>query len=852
MRLPSWRSLLRAQRTDAACSARPRLPLGSAIALSWLGLIVAPLEVSAQTAARPAPVSAVQTPSTPRPVSASQAMPTNSQMLLQADQLIYDNDRQLVIADGSVQIFYEGYTVTARKVTYNRQTRRLIADGEVRIVDPRGIVTTGANADLTDTVRDGFVRSVRLETPERVRFAADSAERRDGETTIFNRGVYTACETCRDNPQRPPLWQVKAARIIHRQTEETIYFEDARLEFFGVPIAYVPYFWAPDPTVQRKSGFLFPRVGFSNRVGFQVGTPYYFALSPHYDLTVTPTWTSRQGPHLTGEFRHQLPNGAYSVRLSGIRQLNPTAVGSAPTDEGRGTFRGAIQTQGEFLLSPRWRAGWNVTVDSDRRYLKDFNFAPESQRESISSVYVTGFGDRSFFDLRAQHFRPLLQGAVQHRQNFQPWVLPVLDYNTVLADPLVGGEFAIRTNVTNISRQEALTYTVTRPGQAADFYTPSFAGNYVRASVDMTWRRSVTDPLGVRWTPFAGLRGDVSNVSPGQQRTYTAISLTNPANIFNVPTGSAIPGVLNDSGLTSVQVMPMAGVDVRYPWIASGNGINQVIEPIAQFITRPNEQRIGRRPNEDAQSLVFDDTNLFGWNRFSGNDRIEGGTRVNAGVQYSLHAAGNSIFSVLFGQSYHVGGLNSFAATTLPVRDPLGTGLSSGLDKPRSDYVSRISYQFGGMFDVAARLRFDQRSWNVMRSDIDGRVNLGPIQLTTTYSRIAAQPLLGIDRDREGVSGSVAWRFLPNWSVLGGVTYSARNTTDRPGITSERLGLRYDDECFDIIIDYTRTYRQFGDLQPSSSVMVRVNLRSFGDSNWGQGNGGADSAAIAGQPVRFN
>jgi LPS-assembly protein len=59
----------------------------------------------------------------------------------------------------------------------------------------------------------------------------------------------------------------------------------------------------------------------------------------------------------------------------------------------------------------------------------------------------------------------------------------------------------------------------------------------------------------------------------------------------------------------------------------AGNFGIHALEPIAQIVARPNESRIGRLPNEDAQSLVFDDSNLFSWDRFSGYDRVEGGVR---------------------------------------------------------------------------------------------------------------------------------------------------------------------------------------------------------------------------------
>ena len=140
---------------------------------------------------------------------------------------------------------------------------------------------------------------------------------------MLQNGVYTACEPCKDDPKKPPLWQVKAARIIHDQGEKMIYFEDARVEFFGVPLAYVPFMSAPDPTVKRKSGVLFPITQQHDRYGFGIEIPYFFALAPNYDLTSHPDVTTRQGALLEGEWRHRLIDGSYSIKAAGIFQQDP-------------------------------------------------------------------------------------------------------------------------------------------------------------------------------------------------------------------------------------------------------------------------------------------------------------------------------------------------------------------------------------------------------------------------------------------------------------------------------------------------------------------------------------------------
>ena len=106
--------------------------------------------------------------------------------------------------------------------------------------------------------------------------------------------------------------------------------------------------------------------------------------------------------------------------------------------------------------------------------------------------------------------------------------------------------------------------------------------------------------------------------------------------------------------------MPVAGLEYHYPLIDVEPWGTQTIEPIAQLILRPNETDIGKFPNEDAQSLVFDDTNLFSVDKFSGWDRVEGGGRLNAGLQYTAQFNRAGSVNALFGQSYQLFGLNSF------------------------------------------------------------------------------------------------------------------------------------------------------------------------------------------------
>ena len=122
--------------------------------------------------------------------------------------------------------------------------------------------------------------------------------------------------------------------------------------------------------------------------------------------------------------------------------------------------------------------------------------------------------------------------------------------------------------------------------------------------------------------------------------------------------------------------MPTVGLEYRYPFINVQPWGSTTIEPIAQVIIRPNETYAGKLPNEDAQSLVFDASNLFWVDKFSGYDRVEGGGRANVGVQSTTQFDRGGSVNVLFGQSYQLFGMNSFAVT-----DVTNTGVDSGLHK---------------------------------------------------------------------------------------------------------------------------------------------------------------------------
>ena len=707
-------------------------------------------------------------------------------MLVESDQLVYDYDKDTVSAVGNVKIYYSGYTLEAESVTYNKKTGRLSASGHVALTDPSGASYYSEFIDITDDFRDGFVQSLRVDTIQRTHFAAESANRTGGETTTFVNGVYTACEPCAEHPERPVLWNVKAAKIVVDQKEHMIYFSDARMEFFGLPIAYLPYFAVPDPTVKRKSGFLVPDFGYSARVGAYLSTPYFLALAPNYDMTITPTAYTKQGLLADVEWRHRLSNGQYSIHVAGIYQMHPNDF---TFPESRKKFRGIIGTTGLFSLAPDWTLGWTGALSTDRGFAADYAVGNSSPSQENSTIYLTGLRGTNYFNAQASYFKVLTQSTNPlYDQTRQAWAAPVVDYQRI-NDDVLGGRLTLTTNLANTQRDADDPFTI-----GSNTYYQGVAGNATRVSQEVEWQKRIIGPFGQVITPFAYVKGDA----------------------FFLEGATAAPTLTN---ATATRFMPAIGAEWSLPILITAGGATHIIEPVAQIIARPDEMGAGTLPNNDAQSLVFDTSNLFQYDKFSGFDRVEGGTRANLGVRYTGTFDNGASIQGTFGQSIQIAGTNPFAS------DPVSNiGAFSGLETKYSDYVGGVTLNNGAGSRIDARARFDNADFNINRGEVQATTVVGPVTASASYLYLRADPLKATPQS--AVRGAASVSFAENWRAFGTVTYDITGTR----VADDSFGIAFDNECLTASVAYSETH--YSALERTQWLKFRLSLRTFSEGSY--------------------
>jgi LPS-assembly protein len=534
----------------------------------------------------------------------------NQPVTFTADSVEYNRENSLVIAQGHVEAWQDDYVLRADRITFDRNTGVAAAKGNVALLQPDGQVLFADYAELTQDMKNGVLRDVRARLADNGRLAANGARRVDGEINELSRVVYSTCNLCAKDPTRPPLWQIRALSAVQDLEHKKIEYEDAVLEMYGIPVAYMPYFWHADPSVKRASGLLIPSLGASSHLGAFFAQPYYWVIDDQSDATFTPMLTTKAGPQLSTQYRRRFNNGSLLVDGSvGYLDNSPQAT---------------IYTKGQFNLNDTWRWGFNINRASSADYVRDFHLGRQlgSDYTLLSSqVYAEGFGQGAYSRLDFKFYQTLNTAVSSDKL---PLALPRYEYSYFGQPDAWGGRLSIDVGAFNVVRTVG---TDTR-----------------RANLTANWSR-----------PFVGMLGDQWKVE------LHTDAIAYDANSFNQQ-----PNFGPMSEVNTARAEPQAALDFHWPFMRdSGEWGTQIIEPIAQIVVGPQvgDSQRTKYPNEDSLDLEFTDANLFGFNRFPGVDRLTGGVRANVAMHGAWYLGGTT-FDGLIGQSYRTNVDNQFTVAS--------------------------------------------------------------------------------------------------------------------------------------------------------------------------------------------
>ncbi|MEM8553851.1 MAG: LPS assembly protein LptD [Pseudomonadota bacterium] len=498
----------------------------------------------------------------------------NAPVTLIADELITEADG-ILIAQGSVEVFREGRHLKATQIIYDQNSDRLQIEGPIILTEGANSVILASSADLSTDLREGLILSSRLVLDQRLQIAGKGLQRQAGRFSTMRTAVASSCEVCK--PGRPPLWELRATRVIHDEEKQRLYFRNAYLRVLRVPVFYFPALSTPEPGVRRARGFLVPSSETSDLFGTGIRLPYFIPLGDHADITLTPYLAGIDGSStfsrtLEAEYEHLFVRGRIAAR---------GAYSQDSTEQG--PERGYLFLEGAFRLPNRINLRFDLETTSDDAYLVDYLYAGKDRLDSAISLTRVTNNSRAqaefvyYNSLRASEDNQTIPSLVTDLCLDRRWQV---DQLPGFVDLSLVGHSHVRRSDEDIDGRDQI-------------HGRAFLG----------WRHATANRAGIRFAADARVIGDVKHIS--QDSTFPDLQ----------------------SAIT-----PGLAFSTSWPWQkTNAKGTTQIIEPVVQLVWT-GDYNIDA-PGDDS-SITFDKANLFGFQRIAGLDEVEDGLRFNLATRW--------------------------------------------------------------------------------------------------------------------------------------------------------------------------------------------------------------------------
>lgn len=687
-------------------------------------------------------------------------------ILLRADDITQDQELGIVVARGSVEVANGERVLLSDTLSYNQNAKTVTASGNVRLLEPDGTVLFSEFMELSEDLLEGTIENIRVLLQDDARLAANGARRTGGNRTELAKGVYSPCEACKDDPQRAPLWQVKAQRVVHDQEGQQVTYTNAFLEMFGIPVMYTPYLSHPDPTVERRSGFLAPSYGTSTTSGTFVRVPYFWAIDDSQDLTFDPVYTIDDGLFGSGEYRRAFDDGEITISGSlGVADLQTTENGSTVTKEDE--LRGHVFVDASYDIDETWRAGLNMQRLTDKAYLRRFGYWTNPGNFATSEAFIEGFRGRHYAIAQALSFQELRSSVTADT----PEIFPIMNYRGLGDADGTGGRWSL----------DAASRVLT-DNDDADSRMISLHGGYRSEQITSFGLVNIFDMK---------LRGDLYHLDQLASASAT--------------------GVAERDGFTG-RLIPSIGYTASYPLARYSIQGRQVIEPVFAAFLAPNGGNPSEIANADSLGFEADYISLFDPNRVNGLDRIETGQRVVGGVKLTHFQDDGGRLQAFVGNSYRF-------REDASLRDDLN--IRAG----QSDFVGMLQASPNSFFDFGYRFNFSANDGRANRSEVYGTLGGSGLKLNGQYSFL--RDTVSTDTPEvEELSLSGSSQLDEFWSVRAS---TLQDLTDGGDSLMHSVAMRYEDECFVFDGTFQRTFFTGEDVTPEDLLLFKLTFKTLGE-----------------------
>ncbi|WP_158085611.1 LPS-assembly protein LptD [Henriciella aquimarina] len=688
-----------------------------------------------------------------------------SQVTLTADNVNVLQDDNLVIAEGNVKAEHEGRVMTADKLTYNRATGKVRAEGNVVIVDPDGTQRFADEMETNADLATGYASDFSMRMADGSTASANLVQRESETRSRLDRVVYTSCQICEG--ETTPTWSIRARKAVFDDDEGMYTYRDAVFEVAGIPVLYLPWFAHPDPDAERRSGFMVPMVGSSSKTGVIYQQPYYWAISPYQDLTISPRVNSKVNPLLELDYRKRFYSGQVNFNMSFTNERDFDSDGEKFGDK---EWRGHLFGQGRFAINKQWQWGFGVEKATDDLYTKRYDIDGENEQRGLytnqprfllSQVYTQGQANNWYADASVLTF-----DSLRFDDTREDNIADVLPIGFAERSFDLGG------------------YGFARANASTAFLDRATGTDSQRASFGADWSVQKVLPGGFLAEPFAETRYDHYELDD-----YPSTGQGNSVD----------------------RAFATGGVKLSYPLYRPGKSVDLLVEPIVMGAIGTNSPNQDDIPVEDGLFYELDVSSLFEANAQVGYDLYEGDNKVAAGISTVARWKSGVQISALAGRRWRS-------------RSDPNFDKASNLNGTSSDWIGAFGVDFGGPLKLKTKVRLDEDSMELSRIDTSIDLNFNRVRASAQYYQIDAAVSQSNAR-QEGILLNSEVKVTDNYFLIYGLRRDMEGKRD----IRHEIGVGYTDDCSRFELIFQRSEQVDRTLGPSDSILFRFTLASLGN-----------------------
>tara|TARA_Y100001970_G_scaffold269062_1_gene361010 strand:- start:85 stop:2490 length:2406 start_codon:yes stop_codon:yes gene_type:complete len=579
---------------------------------------------------------------------------TNNNYIIKTKNLIYLREKMEVSSNDSTLIRDElGNKFLVDKFLY-KMPKKVISGDKINYLDTqsnnylieKGMLDLSSKKIVGKDLEINFDKSSFGNSKNEPRLKGRSIYS-DKSKSIIKKGIFT---TCKKREKCPP-WAMSAEEVVHDKDKKIINYKKAWLKVYDKPVFYFPKFFHPDPTVKRQSGFLFPTLADSNKLGMSLEIPYYHVIAENKDLTFKPRIFEKKNLILQSEYRQVNKNSEHILDFSLNKKRNIFSLDSGSSSKTH-FFSNSLYDL-KMAKFEESNLEINLQHSSNDTYLKTYKIdSPLITNTSTLNSYVN-------FDVYNEDLS--IETSFEVYENLENTTTDRFEY--------IYPNFTLQKNM---KRKE---------GSKGEWVYKAF-GYQKTYSGDNHDKIFANDFL---------FNSDSKILESGVKNNFSLL-------LKNINTDSENSTKFKNH--SNFELLGAALFEMKYPLNKFEEKYDHYLTPIASFRYSPSHTKNIRK--EDRR---IDINNIHSFNRIASNDAIEGGASVTLGSQYlRKNKKGNDVLALDIATNFR-----NEENKDLPISSTIGNKTSDivgGLSLSPSKYLN-LNYNFSVDNDLS-RSNYDE------------------------------------------------------------------------------------------------------------------------------------------------